>query len=238
MSRKNICMLFKEIVMNQFKSILLVFLVLVMSGCQGESTLAPHVPEVVVEADEAVEEVTGAETKVEAVEGAEAKDVVVVLSTSMGDIEIELNAAKAPITVANFLSYVDKKHYDGVIFHRVIPNFMIQTGGMNADMSERATGSQIQNEAANGLRNLRGTISMARTGMPHSATAQFFINVENNRGLNYRGADRANFGYCVFGKVVSGMDVVDKIRAVETGNRKGHGNVPLEPITLKQIRRK
>lgn len=156
----------------------------------------------------------------------------VALDTSMGRIVLELDAAKAPKTVANFLGYVRSGHYDGTIFHRVIPNFMVQGGGMTADMGEKRSGAPIPNEADNGLKNERGTIAMARTSDPNSATAQFFLNSVDNKFLNHTGKTAQGWGYAVFGKVVEGMDVVDKISAVKTGNRGGHQNVPLEPVTL------
>lgn len=152
------------------------------------------------------------------------------LKTSMGDIVIELNDAKAPKSAANFLQYVHDKHYDGTVFHRVIDGFMIQGGGMDANMSEKATRAPIPLEASNGLKNDRGTIAMARTGNPNSATSQFFINVVNNDMLNAPKPD--GHGYAVFGKVIKGMDVVDKIRAVATGNRGMHQNVPTTAVTI------
>jgi len=155
----------------------------------------------------------------------------VLLKTSMGDITLELNPAKAPITVKNFLSYVNDKFYDGTIFHRVIPNFMIQGGGFTGDMSQKATRPAIKNEAGNGLKNDRGTIAMARLPEPDTASSQFFINLVNN-DLNHKDNSVAGFGYCVFGKVVAGMDVVDAIAKVPTGNKRGHQNVPVEPITI------
>ena len=158
---------------------------------------------------------------------------VVVLETSLGDVTIELKRDKAPITVDNCLKYVNAKHYDGTIFHRVIPEFMIQGGGMDASMTEKPSRSPIRNEAKNGLRNLRGTVAMARTAAPDSATAQFFINVKNNAPLDY-GIGGA--GYAVFGEVTSGMDVVDRIVAVRTGNKGGHQNVPIEPVLIKSAR--
>ena len=152
-------------------------------------------------------------------------------ATSAGDIVVELDAAKAPKTVANFVEYVKAGHYDGTIFHRVIPNFMIQGGGMTPDMKEKATRAPIPLESGNGLDNLRGTLAMARTMDPNSATAQFFINVTDNGFLN-KAQSRDGNGYAVFGKVVSGMEVVDKIRAVPTGNKGMHQNVPLEPVLI------
>ena len=152
-------------------------------------------------------------------------------ATSAGDIVVELDAAKAPKTVANFVEYVKAGHYDGTIFHRVIPNFMIQGGGMTPDMKAKATRAPIPLESGNGLDNVRGTLAMARTMDPNSATAQFFINVTDNGFLN-KAQSRDGNGYAVFGKVVSGMDVVDKIRAVPTGNKGMHQNVPLEPVLI------
>lgn len=153
------------------------------------------------------------------------------LATSAGDIVVELDAAKAPKTVANFVDYVKAGHYDGTVFHRVIDNFMIQGGGMTADMKEKATRAPIPLESGNGLDNVRGSIAMARTMDPNSATAQFFINLKDNGFLN-KAQSRDGNGYAVFGKVVAGMDVVDRIRAVPTGNKGPHQNVPLEPITI------
>ena len=153
------------------------------------------------------------------------------LATSAGDIVVELDAAKAPKTVANFVEYVKAGHYDGTVFHRVISHFMIQGGGMTADMKEKTTRAPIPLESGNGLDNTRGTIAMARTMDPNSATAQFFINVKDNGFLNKAQSADGN-GYAVFGKVVTGMDVVDKIRAVPTGNKGMHRDVPLEPVTI------
>jgi peptidyl-prolyl cis-trans isomerase A (cyclophilin A) len=150
--------------------------------------------------------------------------------TSMGDIVLELNPDKAPKTVENFLQYVKDKHYDGTIFHRVMDGFMIQGGGFNAEMSQKPVRSPIPLESSNGLKNDRGTIAMARTNVPNSATAQFFINVVNNNNLNAPLPD--GYGYAVFGKVISGMETVDKIRQVATGNRGPHGNVPQTPILI------
>ena len=153
------------------------------------------------------------------------------LDTSAGDILIELDQAKAPKTVENFLQYVKDKHYDGTVFHRVIDGFMIQGGGFTAEMQQKPTRAPMALEASNGLKNDRYTIAMARTGNPNSATSQFFINVKNNDSLNAPNPD--GYGYTVFGRVVSGTDVVDKIRAVQTGNKGGMQNVPLEPIIIK-----
>lgn len=152
------------------------------------------------------------------------------LSTNQGDIVLELDHSKAPKTVDNFLRYVKDKHYDGTVFHRVIDGFMIQGGGFTPDMQQKATRAPVELEAKNGLKNDRGTIAMARTGNPNSATSQFFINVVNNDMLNAPNPD--GFGYTVFGKVVSGMEVVDKIRAVPTGNKGMFQNVPLASVTV------
>ena len=160
---------------------------------------------------------------------------VVEMDTSMGKIKIELDAKKAPITVKNFLAYVEAKHYDGVIFHRVMPNFMIQGGGFVPGMKEKKTRDPIKNESTNGLLNKRGTIAMARTPEPDSASAQFFINVKDNEGLDKANADDG-VGYAVFGRVIDGIDVVDKIRVVETGNTGGHRNVPVKDVVIRSVR--
>jgi cyclophilin family peptidyl-prolyl cis-trans isomerase len=154
----------------------------------------------------------------------------VLLKTNMGDIVLELNPEKAPKTVENFLEYIKSGHYNGTIFHRVIDGFMIQGGGFDKDMKQKPTKSPIKNEANNGLKNERYTLAMARTGDPHSATAQFFINVNDNDFLTYPGQD--GWGYCVFGKVVQGMDVVDQIKRVPTGNHGMIPNVPAKPVII------
>jgi peptidyl-prolyl cis-trans isomerase A (cyclophilin A) len=156
------------------------------------------------------------------------------ISTSLGDITVQLDAAKAPKTVANFVQYAQDGHFDGLIFHRVISEFMIQGGGMNADMVEKATRAPIELESANGLSNERGTIAMARTGVPNSATAQFFINTVNNPMLD-KANSRDGHGYAVFGKVTAGMAVVDKIRAVPVTGKAGHQNVPVSPVVIKKV---
>jgi len=153
------------------------------------------------------------------------------LTTSAGDIVIDLDSEKAPKSVENFIQYVKAGHYNGTVFHRVIPNFMIQGGGMTADMTEKPTRPPIPLESKNGLSNVRGSIAMARTNDPGSATSQFFINVQDNERLNATSARDAN-GYAVFGKVISGMDVVDKIRAVPTGSKGMFGDVPTSPVTI------
>jgi cyclophilin family peptidyl-prolyl cis-trans isomerase len=165
------------------------------------------------------------------------KNPQVILDTSYGKIIVELYADKAPITVKNFLQYVDDKHYDGTIFHRVIPDFMIQGGGMEPGLKEKKTRETIKNESTNGLSNERGTLAMARTNQPDSASAQFFINVKDNDFLD-RAKARDKVGYAVFGKVVDGMDVVEKIRRVETASRGGHDDVPVQDVVLRSARRK
>ncbi|MGD8803962.1 MAG: peptidylprolyl isomerase [Gammaproteobacteria bacterium] len=154
------------------------------------------------------------------------------LETSKGDIVIELNEEKAPVTVKNFLNYVHDGFYDGTIFHRVIPNFMIQGGGFNDQMMQKSTQDPVKNEADNGLSNERGTIAMARTQDPHSATAQFFINHNDNPFLNHTAPNIQGWGYCVFGKVTDGMDVVDAIASVKTTNRAGHSDVPEDVVVI------
>ena len=160
------------------------------------------------------------------------ENTIVKLQTSEGDITIELNADKAPITVDNFLKYVNEGFYDNTIFHRVIANFMIQGGGFTADMQQKQTHPTIKIEADNGLKNDRGTIAMARTPNPDSASSQFFINLKNNDFLNFKNKSVQGWGYCVFGKVISGMDVVDKIATVKTGSKQGHQDVPARTITI------
>lgn len=172
------------------------------------------------------------------------KNPVVVMETSMGSMEVELYADKAPETVKNFLGYVSDKFYDGTIFHRVINGFMIQGGGFGADLKQKSTKDPIKNEADNGLKNETGTLAMARTGSPHSATAQFFINVKDNVMLDYTGKTDRGWGYCVFGKVAKGMDVVDKIKAVKTSVSKGTmrgqevpmQDVPVEAVVIKSVK--
>ncbi len=157
---------------------------------------------------------------------------MVILKTNKGDIAIELDRKKAPETADNFLQYVRDKFYDGTVFHRVIDGFMIQGGGFEPGMKQKETRTPIKNEAGNGLKNNQGTIAMARTADPHSATAQFFINIFDNDALNHTSPTPQGWGYCVFGKVIEGMDVVDIIRAVETGNRMPHADVPIEDIVI------
>ena len=158
---------------------------------------------------------------------------MILMKTSQGDIKLELDKEKAPKTVANFMSYVESGHYAGTIFHRVMDGFMIQGGGFDAKMIQKDAPDMVENEASNGLKNDAGTIAMARTSAPHSASAQFFINVNDNAFLNYPGQD--GWGYCVFGKVVEGMDVVNEIKGVRTGNAGPHQNVPTDPILIDEV---
>ena len=158
------------------------------------------------------------------------------IATSMGEIILELDAAKAPVTVANFIDYAKDGFFEGTIFHRVIDGFMIQGGGLTADLRDKANKkAPIKNEAANGLKNERGTVAMARTGVVDSATSQFFINVNDNSFLNHTAPTTQGFGYAVFGKVIEGLDTVDAIRQVQTGNRGMHQDVPLEAITIQKV---
>ena len=162
------------------------------------------------------------------------KNPEVIIATNMGDIKLKLNSEKAPTTVENFVKYINKKHYDGTTFHRVIKSFMIQGGGHLPDMSEKSTEAPIKNEAKNGLSNVRGTIAMARTNEVNSATAQFFINVVDNQRLDY--SDDEHYGYAVFGEVVEGMDVVDRIKESKVGSKGEYENVPLEPVMIHSIK--
>ena len=159
---------------------------------------------------------------------------MVELHTNHGVIKLELNAEKAPKTVANFLEYVKKGHYDGTVFHRVIDGFMIQGGGFEAGMKQKPTDAPIENEANNGLKNERGSIAMARTNDPHSASAQFFINVADNDFLNHSSPTPQGWGYAVFGKVVDGLDVVEKIRKVKTGSKGFHQDVPVDDVVIEK----
>lgn len=160
----------------------------------------------------------------------------VVMETSKGTVKIELFKDKAPISVRNFLSYVKEGYYDGLIFHRVIKTFMVQGGGMDADMQPKKTKFAIKNEANNGLSNKRGTLAMARTSIVDSATSQFFINVVDNAFLDYKGKSPDMFGYAVFAQVIEGMDVVDAIKEVKTGSKGGHSDVPVEPVFINSIK--
>ena len=169
--------------------------------------------------------------------GAGAADPQVEMKTSLGTIVLELYPDQAPLTVENFLQYVKDGHYDGTLFHRVIPGFMIQGGGFGPDFKQKATRGPVKNEAANGLKNATGTISMARTSDPHSATAQFFINVADNAPLDFRFPTQEGYGYTVFGKVVKGMDVVNRVAQVPTGpGPAGHANVPVKPVVIESAK--
>jgi peptidyl-prolyl cis-trans isomerase B (cyclophilin B) len=159
---------------------------------------------------------------------------MITLHTNYGDIVIELDFDKAPKTAANFKQYVEEGFYNGTIFHRVIDGFMIQGGGLTEEMEQKQTRAPIENEADNGLKNLTGTLAMARTNDPHSATAQFFINVKDNHFLNHSAKTAQGWGYCVFGKVVDGMDVVNKIKGVKTGTKGYHADVPLEAVIIER----
>ena len=203
---------------NQFLIAFVSFFIL-LSGCNAQEPAK-------VEDTAAAKQTPKTETKTGE------KMSVVKIETSKGTITVELDAEKAPLSAANFVAYVEDGFYDGVIFHRVIPNFMIQTGGMTSGMSEKPTKEQIKNEANNGLKNDRGTLAMARTQVPHSASSQFFINLKDNDFLNFTSESPAGWGYAVFGKVTEGMDIVDEIAKVKTGNHGGHGDVPLEDITI------
>jgi peptidyl-prolyl cis-trans isomerase B (cyclophilin B) len=155
---------------------------------------------------------------------------MITLNTNLGDIVIELDEANAPVSSANFKQYVEDGFYDGTIFHRVIKGFMVQGGGFLPDMMQKATRDNIENEAKNGLKNVRGSLAMARTSAPHSASSQFFINVKDNSFLDYPGQD--GWGYCVFAKVTEGLDILEQIENVAIGNKAGHGDVPLEPVVI------
>lgn len=160
---------------------------------------------------------------------------MVIIRTTFGEIKLDLDAEKAPKTVANFLQYAQDGFYDGTIFHRVIDNFMIQGGGFDSNMDQKPCGEPVENEADNGLKNDHGTIAMARTMDPHSATAQFFLNVKDNDFLNHSGKNMQGWGYCVFGKVVEGQDVMDKIRAVSTTTKAGMQDVPADDIMIESV---
>jgi cyclophilin family peptidyl-prolyl cis-trans isomerase len=171
-------------------------------------------------------------------EAEQAKETdMVIIKTTLGDIKVKLAAEKAPVTVSNFLAYADAGHYNGTIFHRVIDGFMIQGGGFDAQMNQKPTRAPIKNEASNGLPNKRGTLAMARTAIVDSATSQFFINVKDNGFLDFRAPTPQAFGYCVFGEVVEGMDVVDKIKGVPTGVKAGMSDVPLQTVEIVSVTR-
>ena len=160
---------------------------------------------------------------------------MIIMRTTFGDISIALDEEKAPLSCANFIAYAKEGYYDGTVFHRVIDNFMIQGGGFEVGMNQKPAGEPIENEADNGLKNDNGTVAMARTMDPHSATAQFFINIKDNDFLNHTGKNSQGWGYAVFGKVTSGLDVVEKIKAVSTGSKGGHQDVPLEDVIIESV---
>lgn len=216
---------------------------LALSACSGDSEAPADLETMAEQATEAASDV--AETVTEA--ASDAADTisdeldgnpVVVMQTSKGSIEVELWADRAPISVENFLRYVDNGLYDGLTFHRVIPGFMIQGGGYDSDFAEMSGYPPITNEADPSLQNNRGTLAMARTNVVDSATSQFFINLVDNDFLNQTGTTPQQFGYAVFGEVISGMDVVDEIATVETGNRNQHQNVPVEPVIIESVTRR
>ena len=201
-----------------------------LSASAQDGVEVPPVPEAVSE------EIAVAAEPAPVAEQAKETDMVII-KTSLGDIKVKLAADKAPLSVANFLAYADAGHYNGTIFHRVIDGFMIQGGGFDAQMNQKPTKASIKNEAANGLQNKRGTLAMARTAVVDSATSQFFINVKDNGFLDFRAPNPQGFGYCVFGEVVEGMDVVDKIKSVKTGVKAGMSDVPLETVEILSVTR-
>ena len=222
----------KPLMIRKMMLLIMLPLFIICWGCKQNGEVEKDVIEKDQKQDERVE--NGQKNAAEEVEEAtKGGNPMVILSTSEGDIKIELYKDKAPITVENFLSYANDKFYDGTIFHRAIPGFMIQGGGFTTDMSQKPTKAPIKNEADNGLRNDRGTITMARTNIIDSATSQFFINQVNNDSLNHGDRD---FGYAVFGRVVEGMDVVDKISAVKTGPKGMHRDVPEETVLVESVK--
>lgn len=204
-----------------------------MLGCAARDTESESATRTSPAESEAAEEPATAQRPADSAPPTEPAPPRVKMTTSMGVIFIELDSEKAPVTVDNFLSYVSSGFYDGTIFHRVIPNFMVQGGGFTPEMQQKTTRSPIKNEASNGLKNLRGTIAMARLPQPDSATSQFFINHQNNAFLDYAGPGRE--GYAVFGKVISGMEVVDKIAAVPTQQVGPYGDVPVTPVIIESV---
>ena len=200
-----------------------------LSAAAQDGTEQPPVPG-------AAAETVAAPAAVPVAEQAKETDMVII-KTTMGDIKVKLAADKAPLSVANFLAYADAGHYNGTIFHRVIDGFMIQGGGFDANMRQKPTRAPIKNEAANGLQNKRGTLAMARTAIVDSATSQFFINVKDNGFLDFRAPNPQGFGYCVFGEVVEGMDVVDRIKGVRTCVKAGMSDVPLETVEILSVTR-
>ncbi|MFT4629198.1 MAG: peptidyl-prolyl cis-trans isomerase B (cyclophilin B) [Arenicella sp.] len=209
-----------EQTLPQLKLASVTTLLFILAACSGESTPAPSSTDTIIS--------TNATINTE-------KNPMVTLKTNLGDIQLELDAEKAPVSVANFLNYANDGHYNGTIFHRVIPGFMIQGGGFEPGMTQKGTKAQITNEANNGLQNDTFTIAMARTPDPHSATSQFFINVNNNASLNFSSETSQGWGYAVFGKVTNGEDIVKSIEAVATGRSGPHGDVPVEDIIIASV---
>ena len=211
------------------KSALAILAMLFMSACSAENTALENT---LTENSTAIETSQNSDTSLLTVA---ADSTSVIFETTAGNFTIELNAEKAPLTVANFLQYVESGFYNGTIFHRVIGNFMIQGGGFTAEMTKKSTRQPIINEADNGLTNDIGTIAMARTNAPHSATSQFFINVADNGSLNHRAKNSRGWGYAVFGQVTEGLSVIEAIKAVPTGGMAGHQNVPLEAVIIERV---
>ena len=210
----------KLLSIKQFTLLLFSFFML-FTGCNAQ--------------DAATKQTTEKETKSNTSGEKMSANPIIKMITNKGTITIELNAEKAPLSAENMVNYVKDGFYDGLIFHRVIPGFMVQGGGMKPDMSEKSTKDQIQNEANNGLKNDRGTLAMARTNVPHSASSQFFINLKDNDFLNHSSETPQGWGYAVFGKVTEGMDIVDEIAKVKTGNHGGHGDVPMEAVVIEKM---
>lgn len=202
-------------------SLALVCLALAAFGCTKKDELAAAAPEAPRAATAALD----------------TEKPVVEFETTLGSFKIRLEPQKAPETVKNFLQYVDDRFYEGTIFHRVIPGFVVQGGGFTPELQEKATRAPVVNEAANGLRNVTGSVAMARTSEPNSATSQFYVNLKDNRPLDHRDPSRAGIGYAVFGQVIEGMDVVERIAQAPRGTQKGMGDVPNEPIVIKRVRR-
>lgn len=211
-----------------------IWMSLAISLAGGVSVSAQDGSEMPPPPEKAVAEETAAEAPAPEAEQPKETDMVII-KTTLGDITVKLATDKAPLSVANFLAYADAGHYTGTIFHRVIDGFMIQGGGFDPNMRQKPAPATVKNEAANGLQNKRGTLAMARTPDPHSASAQFFINVKDNAFLNYPGQD--GWGYCVFGEVVAGMEVVDKIKGVRTGVKAGMPDVPVETVEILSVKR-
>ncbi len=212
----------------------LFFASLLLSACNNEteSTTNQEVNTAAESTSDAKTNMPTAENTTNTNEDEKNSMTQVKLETNFGDIVIELNAEKAPLSVANFIAYTEKGAYNGTIFHRVIKDFMVQGGGFNEDFVQQPTDAAVKNEANNGLKNVKGSVAMARTGDPHSATSQFFINTVDNAFLDFRSEDQQGWGYAVFGQIVEGMDVVEKIRAVATGNKNGHGDVPNDNVII------